>query len=114
MDAIKFMKARQRMCNFYDGTCESCPMADKPCGFCLGEDAEHLIDVVEVWSAAHPVKTRQSVFLEQYPEAHIDPDGVLQVCPANISAAYRSSQGGCYDVNVPCRLCQKEFWLKEV
>lgn len=113
MDAIDFMTARVRMCNYYD-KCEGCPVEYNPCGFCGGSHATHLVEVVESWAAAHPLKTRQSVFLEQYPEAHIGPDGVLQVCPVNISAAYRSSQGGCYDVNIPCSLCRKEFWLKEV
>lgn len=36
---------------------------------------------VERWSKEHPRKTRQSVFLEQWPEAKIDNDGCLSVCP---------------------------------
>lgn len=41
------------------------------------------VKFVERWTAAHPAKTRQSVFLEQYPEARIF-SGWLNACPKDV------------------------------
>jgi hypothetical protein len=41
------------------------------------------------------VMTRQSVFLEQYPEAYVHEDGYLDMCPLEVSAAHRDADGGC-------------------
>ena len=119
MDAIEFIRERNRMCATYTPKrCEGCP-ADNygGCGVtCImidKIDAERLVPIVEKWSSAHPRNTRQSVFLEQYPEAAIDVNGVVSLCPMSISAAYRDSDGGC---NCPemCADCRREFWMQEV
>lgn len=75
MDAVKFIKERDRMCkSYYDaekGYCsDGCPAHDVQCSDLdgLSTDAEELVTRVEEWSAAHPRKTRKSVFLEQYPK----------------------------------------------
>ena len=62
MDFIKFIEERNRMCESYAGGCDVCPMYKKPCLAFRGVDVERLVSVVEEWSAAHPRKTRQSVF----------------------------------------------------
>ena len=99
--------------------CEECPafMTD----FCTvnveeqsQETAGEVVRVVEEWSAAHPRKTRQSVFLEQYPEARIGDDGVLKVCPFLISASYRNNDGICAAMQRQCSDCRKDFWGQEV
>ena len=59
-------------------------------------------------------KTRQSVFLEQYPDALLDKFGVMQMCPMALSAAYRDNDGYCKYQERPCRDCQLEFWMQEV
>lgn len=100
MDAVKFIEERNRMC----GTMSEV----------WGVDAAQIVKNTEEWSAAHPRKTRQSVFLEQYSEARVGDDGILHVCPSNISAAYRNSVGGCYNPNNPCKACYKQFWMQEV
>lgn len=76
MDAVKFIEERNRMCRSFDTGCYGCPASN-----CEGEllycavgqdstvDAKAQIAIVEKWSAAHPHKTRQSVFLERWPEA---------------------------------------------
>lgn len=96
MDAIKFIKERDRMCkSYYDaekGRCsDGCPAHDVQCSDLddLSTDAEELVTLVEEWSAAHPRKTRQSVFLEQWPQADIDNTGLLILCPKRISADIR-------------------------
>ena len=70
------------------------------------------VKFVEQWAAEHPVKTRQSVFLEQYPETEIDKYGCLRLCPELVSADYRNRHGDC--INRVCIECRREFWLAEV
>lgn len=119
MDAVKFIKERDRMCkSYYDaekGRCsDGCPAQDVQCSDLddLSTDAEELVTLVEEWAAAHPRKTRQSVFLEQYPDAKIDSDGVIAICPTAFSSAYRDDIGKCAWVS--CAKCRREFWMQEV
>lgn len=101
MDAVKFIEERRRM---YKMTT-------------LSEwvPAEDVVKEVEEWSAAHPPKTRQSVFLEQWPEAELTQDGVMSICPIAVSAAYRNKTGGCASPTRPrCAVCRREFWMQEV
>ena len=122
MDAVKFIEERNRMCKSFGDRCTGCPASDA-CGYCAVDqavdqastlDATAQVAIVEKWSAAHPRKTRQSVFLEQYPEAQIDAIGVLNVCPAPIAHSHRSDGGGCIDLNRKCNDCRREFWMQEV
>lgn len=116
MDAVKFVKEYLRMCGKFSD-CEECPafMTD----FCTvnveeqsQETAGEVVRVVEEWSAAHPRKTRQSVFLEQYPEAKIDKNGYLMLCPITVSADRRNRHGDC--TTLKCTDCRREFWMQEV
>lgn len=100
MDAVKFIEERNRMC----GTMSEV----------WGVDAAQIVKNTEEWSAAHPRKTRQGVFLEQYPQASIGDDGVLKVCPCPIFESHRNAQGGCVDIHRQCSDCRKEFWGREV
>ena len=114
MDAVKFIKERDRMCRFYHhaGDCYQCPAKDCECSALEGMvDDDNIVTIVEEWAAAHPRKTRQSVFLEQYPQADIDNTGLLILCPKRISADIRVTadclRQGCSD-------CRREFWMQEV
>lgn len=73
-----------------------------------------LVSQVEQWAAEHPVKTRQSVFLEQYPEAKLTEDGVLALCPMAISSEYRGENDSCVSCSRKCDDCRRKFWLAEV
>lgn len=74
-----------------------------------------LVSQVEQWAAEHPAKTRQSVFLEQYPETRLSEDGILLICPRMISAEYRGEDDSCNRVNYgTCADCRREFWSAEV
>ena len=105
MDAVKFLQERERM--FLCG--------DSSLIYWMGGgvDPEILVRNVEQWSAAHPLKTRQSVFLEQWPNAARDRDGVMNVCPrlldVDISCA-DAKTGLCRT----CDDCRREFWGQEV
>lgn len=72
------------------------------------------VKFVERWGTAHPIKTRQSVFLEQYPETRIGDDGVLQINPCSISASHRNARGNCATMRRECPNCRREFWMQEV
>ena len=115
MDALEFLKARRRMCLSHD-TCIGCPLEEAKCtlGNTSVEEYEKIIAAVEQWSKEHPRKTRQSVFLEQYPGARVRTEGVLSICPALISPAYRGDDGGCSDISKGCAVCYREFWMQEV
>ena len=105
MDAVKFVEERRRM---------FAVSAGKYSLFDMNTRAEDVVKEVEEWSAAHPRKTRQSVFLEQYPEAQIDDNDVLSVCPAVISLSHRKDGGGCLNIHEVCANCRREFWMQEV
>ena len=105
MDAVKFIEEHRRM---YKVAGKHLPtLAD-------GIPAEDVVKEVEEWSAAHPRKTRQDVFLEQWPETYIRGDGYLDVCPLEVSAAHRDADGGCAIYDRLCPDCRREFWMQEV
>lgn len=114
MDAVKFIEGRKRLCKAHD-MCKDCP-ANRNIGcifrLSVGDDPNEQVNLVEEWAAAHPRKTRQSVFLEQYPDAKIDDDGVIAICPTAFSSAYRDDIGKC--AWVTCSKCRSEFWSQEV
>ena len=121
MDAVKFIEERNRMCKSFGDRCTGCPASDACknelcCAFDQWStlDATAQVSIVKKWSAEHPRKTRQSVFLEQYPDAVLDKFGVMQMCPMAISAAYRDNDGECKNPERPCMDCQREFWMQEV
>ena len=117
MDAVKFLKERKRLCQMYD-VCGSCP-ANSISGGCIfrvtkGATPEEQSDFIKAWSTAHPLKTRQSVFLEQYPEADIDDDDVLWICPSMIARSHRRDGCGCANTPESCPDCRRKFWLQEI
>ena len=117
MDAVEYLKTLCRMCNC---ECYNCEFGKRLSGFetCTvwrKTHPEEAVALVEKWAAEHPIKTRQSVFLEQYPEARLSEDGILLICPRTISAEYRDEDDTC---NIgkygTCADCRREFWLAEV
>lgn len=71
---------------------------------------------VHKWSndPKQSTKTRQDIILEQWPEASVDEEGILRMCPANVSANYTNEFGGCATMNRPCIDCRREFWLQKM
>lgn len=110
MDALEFLKERRRLCSCYE-ECISCPLKGVKCNinnFVTDEHYSKIIATVEKWSKEHPIKTRQSVFLEQFPNARFF-SGCLNACPRDVFG----------DTNIDCNkqtcfTCKKEFWLAEV
>ena len=115
MDALEFLMERNRLCGSYRG-CVGCPFGAADCvvrDMTSENTCKRIVAAVEQWSKEHPRKTRQSVFLEQYPGARRRPEGVLSICPALISPAYRGDDGGCSDISKGCAVCCREFWMQE-
>lgn len=118
MDAVEFLKTLHRMC---DRHCTNCEFGKRLCGFVtsctvwIETHPEEAVAIVEQWAAEHPIKTRQSVFLEQYPETRLMQDGIIKICPSAVSAAYREKDGSCAILRSgSCTECRKAFWLAEV
>lgn len=113
MDAIKFIKERNRMCHFYNdiGYCYQCPAKDCKCSNLedMTED-NNIIAIVEEWSTTHPHKTRQSIFLEQYPNGVVDSDGVIKICPKIIDKNYTCD----LECSSNWLSCRYEFWMQEI
>lgn len=107
MDAIEFVKQLRRM----NAQGVSKNHFIYPCAGQEPDSPEEIVAEVEQWSKEHPRKTRQSVFLEQWPDARVDSNGVLAICPANVSAEHRY-QSVC--LARPCGICCREFWMQEV
>lgn len=116
MDAVRFIKERTRMCESFGDRCTGCPASNGGCAVSQEStlDATDQVAMVEDWSAAHPRKTRQSMFLEQYPEAFLDERGVVWICPRYFSASYRDSEMLCSHPERVCADCMCEFWMQEV
>jgi hypothetical protein len=114
MDAVKFIKERDRMCRFYHhaGDCYQCPAKDCECSALEGMvDDDNIVTIVEDWSAAHPRKTRQSVFLEQFPNAPIYTNTHnVALDPCLVDTTLR---GHC-PTGRGCDICRREFWMQEV
>ena len=124
MDTVKFIEERNRMCKSFYAACHDADLqrchafkvikTELLCA--VGRestmDAASQIAIVEEWSAAQPRKTRQSVFMEQYPEAEIDEQGYLTLCPRRISADCRRRVRLC--TKRLCSDCCREFWMQEV
>lgn len=115
MDAVNFVKEYLRMCTKVD-ECENCPIYKTD--FCTvpakeraQESADEIVELVDEWAAAHPRKTRQSVFLEQYPNARVTPNGIVSVWPCDVE---KNMQTDIYFNSLSCADCRREFWMQEV
>lgn len=111
MDTVEYVKQRERMCDYY-ANCYGCPARDyERCSSLDG--IFKLVPIVEQWSKEHPVKTRQSEFLKQWPDARLY-EGVLGICPAKLSSLCRDETGRCTKNVEFCPDCRRDFWLKEI
>ena len=87
MDAVEYLKQRARMavdCNY--GYCDGCMLSRKRngkgvgCGEMERSYPEESVEIVENWAKEHPAKTYKDVFLEKFPDAKIEKNGVPYPC----------------------------------
>lgn len=84
MDAVKFLKEKERMCDSFNSYCDGCEIESQRCGIGCGvymrKYPEQAVSVVEKWAAEHPKETYLTQFLKHYPNALMDDDGTPEVC----------------------------------
>lgn len=106
MDDMKFIEEWKRMCNSFED-CDDCPLNEN-----CDDDVvtTEMARLVKEWSAAHPRKTRQSVFLEKYPNADLNEEGIVNICPKGVDKNHDC------ELNRPagCYACRRKFWMKGV
>lgn len=104
MEALEFLKTRNRMCKCGCGTC---PANAKNNGYNVGCTSlmkykpEHLIEIVELWGKNHPLITRAEMLKELFPNTS------LTLCPAAFEGM-PVEECGCSSKD--CDDCQKEYW----
>ena len=105
MDAVEFIKQVRRMGK---------QKGEAIC-FKLEEKDTEIVSRVEQWAKEHPVKTRQSEFLKQWPDAEISDDGLPSIAPCQLDVRliHGKSQEDCENRGV-CNKCRRDFWLKEI
>ena len=118
MDAVEFLKAKKRMCSNMDN-CTSCGLYKEhtDCDTRCFTHPEEIVAAVEKWVAKHPIKTRQSEFLKNYPYAYkLD---TIQICPSMVD--YDLFESGTYNCRSAkfentevCHECMRNYWLKEM
>ena len=103
MDAVEFIKARDRMMRD-KGQAPNVEYGRK-------RSAEEVVSIVERWAKEHPIKTRQSEFLKQFPNAPVYTDMhtvALNPCLVDTTLQGHCPKGG------RCDDCRREFWMQEV
>lgn len=120
MDAVKFLKEKNRMCKKVNN-CFSCPLGNEEGGCQVGSRVnqrvteEQLVENVKKWAEEHPVKTRQSEFLKMFPNAKML-NGVISVNPCEVdteNCGVDSESEWCQKCD-SCESCHKDYWLAEV
>lgn len=106
MDAVEFLDKVDRLSK-RGSTEEKMRYND----YRTARDNTRAVKFVERWATEHPVKTRQSVFLEQFPNAPIYTNTHnVALDPCLVDTALR---GHC-PTGRGCDICRREFWMQEV
>ena len=93
MDAIKFLKTRNRICKETDD-CSNCPIVEFDlCGY--DKDVEKIVSIVETWAKEHPLTMRQE-------EAKS-----LEICPQCVDIDFKCDPSG------DCAKCVCDYWRIE-
>lgn len=114
MDAVEYLTELNRMCA-KSNICDDCPIykaTGENCGLTYN-NAEMLaghVGIVEQWAKEHPFRTRQSVFLERYPNAKTGEDGSIGICPAVIEGKNCNELS---DGTSCCKECRSNYWGQE-
>lgn len=106
MDAVKFIEERDRMYEVARQAPSLCYRHEK--------SAEEIVREVEEWSATHPRKTRQSVFLEQFPNVELDRNRIINISPCKVDPKQYPFNGKNCRKFQRCGECLREFWMQEV
>lgn len=104
MDALEFLKEERRMCNSFDIGCVILDVALFP-----KKRMKSLREKLPSLS-----KTRQSVFLEQFPNVRFDINGIIDISPCQVDQKQYPLNGKDRCRFQSCFDCRREFWMQEV
>lgn len=106
MDAVEFLDKVDRLSK-RGSTEEKMRYND----YRTARDNTRAVKFVDRWAVKHPAKTRQSVFLEQFPNAPIYTNTHnVALDPCLVDTTLR---GHC-PTGRGCDICRREFWMQEV
>ena len=89
MDAVRYLKERERRCDSFDDHCTGCEIKSAKngmtCGAYIKKYPEKAVAIVEEWSAEHPEETRLTRLLKNYPNTPLNSDGIPdRTCTAHL------------------------------
>ena len=120
-EKVKLIKDYARMCESKVGIdCGRCELNKNKkyssCELFMMKEPKKAVEIIEEWSAEHPIKTRQSEFLEQYPEVAKDEYGIINIPPCVIerSRFMKIGESTCNTPKKLCGQCRHEYWNEEV
>ena len=106
MDAVKFLKEMERMCDSYmnhtysSGDCMECPFSISKDTCLVGDmchEPEKAVEIVEQWSKERPQKTYKDDFLEKFPNADRYETGLPMHCRNGIYGLGSCASDSCED-----------------
>ena len=101
-----------RMCNKMRPKCEKCPLGfinNRKCEFCkdlLRGYPDKASEIILKWCEEHPIKTRQEKFLEMFPNAKVDINGILVIYPCKLEKDLECRSKHCEE-------CRRNYWSEE-
>lgn len=104
MDAVTFLQERLRMSK----SGAYVPSLDNT----TEQNISDVINIIKTWSENNPIRTRQDVFLEQWPNVELDCKGVIGIDPCDLDKTMHGKDNDCY--NGGCEDCRRKFWTQEV
>ena len=120
-EKAKLIKDYARMCKIKIGIdCDECELNKNKkyssCELFMMKEPEKAVEIIEKWSDEHPTKTRQSVFLERYPDTAKDENEVIDIAPCVIEKSRfgKNSERICNTPKKLCGQCRHEYWNEEV
>lgn len=126
MDAVEFLKAKNRMCKTFDSCsgrdggaiCELYAKSNEKglsCADYANDYPEEAVEIVERWAKEHPRKTRQSEFLKIFPRVSMTSNGTIDFCPESFDEEFACPEKGkFYRGECECLDCRRKYWLEEV
>lgn len=73
-------------------------------------------EIVEKWAADNPIETRQTRFLQRYPEAKLDSNSVIAICPRYMGYIPSHCQDDIDHIDFhprDCKGCRQRYWGEE-
>lgn len=106
MDAVKYWREFARMCAEY-ALCKGCPIGHGACRTMEAQEPEKIVAIVEGWAKEHPVETRQSRFLKEFPNAMRTKEGAIRICPKSVDTGMKCGDAGCEE-------CEQKYWSEGI